>query len=213
MEKGIDLCGYSQGGLSALDFAAVAGECGIKVNNVVCIDNPGGKNFGDSKVSSFFGITRAFLEEGRDLPYYSDDPNDPVQREVSNVSKNKPEGLKKVVKNTVESGKLIKGIIMDGKRMGKLTAYPYAMSKETVNKTLEKILDNPYGPTITFILGTKSLISDRNSLYELRKKLSDDQKSRMKLNILPGDSHALGERGRRMSWFILNALNGGVNKR
>ncbi len=209
-EGNIDLGGYSQGGMSALTAAVFAHEFGFSVGNVVCIENPGGRKFG--KLGAEIG--GAFAKEASMLFYYLNDPNDAIQREVGGIPDVKPKGIKKAYQDVLNNAKLGADIIAKSvERRGALSAYPRAMSKEVVPLMLKKILERKDCPTITFILGTESHISARKPLYGFINTLSEEDRKKIKLKILPGDTHSLGERARRMSWFVLNALGGGANKR
>jgi hypothetical protein len=186
-DKKLDFAGYSQGAITALSLAERAHYFGYEVRNVFALETPGIKDFTEKqkfkKLRGGINIMRAFASDASNLSWYQKDPHDEVQRKVSKVDSKKNVALEYV--------DLIWGLgIKPASRRGMFTAYPIAMARNVVPNILESLLRENPNAKITLVNGSESNISG---------SLKD---SNVRTIILPGDTHSVGERAKRIGWLF-----------
>ena len=200
-DKQIDVAGYSQGAITALSIAEVASSLGIKVRKAFLLEIPGVKDFAKEgkfrKIKSSVNIMGAFTSEGANLPWYQKDPNDKRQREASGVEK--PENPIKTY------GKLAKDLAIKPMfRKGMFTAYPSAMSRKVVPNILSSALEKQPDMKLVFVSGSDSNITPSGDIYDSIK--ADIDTGRIRRIVLPGDTHSVGERAKRMAYLFRRTM-------
>lgn len=188
----IDLAGYSQGALIALSLAEQADDFGFTVKTLFALEIPGVKDFTErkklKKTKASIGIMKAFASDAPNLSFYEKDPHDKKQREASGV-----DNKKNPVKTYAKLGKDL--VLKPMRRKGMFTAYPAGMSRRIVPYMLKSALESQPDMRVIFINGSKSTIS---SSKDLNNSIPQGMQSRVRRIILPGDTHAVGERAKRI---------------
>jgi hypothetical protein len=206
--KQIDVAGYSQGAITALSITEVANSLGISVRKAFLLEIPGVKDFAKEggnfkKFKSSAKIMAAFISEGANLSWYQNDPHDKKQRIVSGVEV--PENSVKIY------GRFVKNLaIKPIFRKGILTAYPTAMARRVVPNILNAALEKQPDMKCIFLSGSDSNITLKEDIYDSIKPYLNT--GRIRRIILPGDTHSVGERAKRVGSLFRRTMDDTITK-
>ena len=184
--KEVDLEGTSMGGRIAVCIAAYAHHYDIIVYNAVLIDPPGFEN----KQVLIQG--RDFAAENPRLSKYVELSHEPATQS----EKQRPTGTLRYFARLARADLL-----------GIFKSYTKAMAKATIPSDIYAALRLQPHLIITIIYGTESNISSPRKIVEFYYALAIKEKKRLRLKVLPGDTHALGGGlSKRIAWYINQSL-------
>lgn len=193
--KGIshaDFEGTSMGARLAVAMAALAAYHKIKVGSLVIVDPPGMSDKKLLELGKDFGGEAANMNRYAELTHEKDE-NEPQNPVIA------------FIKFAKETASFYANLAKTGARTN-FWSYTNAMKRGTLPEDLAFALETQPNMQVTFIYGTASNISSPESIMQMyQEELDDKWRKRVRLKILPGDTHALGA-GHRMSWHITEAL-------
>ena len=172
------------------------------------LEIPGVKDFAKEggnfkKFKSSAKIMAAFISEGANLSWYQNDPHDKKQRIVSGVEV--PENSVKIY------GRFVKNLaIKPIFRKGILTAYPTAMARRVVPNILNAALEKQPDMKCIFLSGSDSNITLKEDIYDSIKPYLNT--GRIRRIILPGDTHSVGERAKRVGSLFRRTMDDTITK-
>lgn len=185
-----DFEGTSMGARLAASMTANAKEIGIEVNSLIIVDSPGMK---DRTRRELLGD---FAKEAPNMQRYN---------EIINSHKIALGNEIEQEETIIDMLKYYASLAKHGFRTN-FIGYTDAMRRPDLPQDIAKALETQPNLKLTLIFGTKSNISNPEKVIEMYQTLFDDEtKKRIRLRILPGDTHALGA-GNRISWHISDSL-------
>jgi pimeloyl-ACP methyl ester carboxylesterase len=183
-----DFEGTSMGARLAVSLAANAKEFDITVGSLVIVDPPGMTD------RSLPKLTKDFVGENPNLARYN---------EI--ITSQKPADTDKNEEGVLDMLKYFAGLAKHGLRTN-FVSYTKAMARDDLPDDLIRALSTQEDLKVTFIFGTASNISNPDKILQMYNELfSTETQKRVRLKVLPGDTHALGA-GNRISWHITEAL-------
>lgn len=193
--KGIshaDFEGTSMGARLAVAMAALARYHKIEVGSLVVVDPPG------MSEKKLLELGKDFGGEAANMNRYAELTN----RQDENGPQNPIIAFLKFAKETAS---FYANLARNGARTN-FWSYTNAMKSGTLPEDLAFALVTQPNMQVTFIYGTASNISSPEKIMQMYQEEFDDEwRKRVRLRVLPGDTHALGA-GHRMSWHIIEAL-------
>lgn len=179
--------GTSMGARIAASLAANASRYGIDIDSLILIDPPGMED------RSLARLTKDFVGENPNLMRYNELSNDPRYTENDTI---------------VDTIKFFASLARQGFDTNFLS-FPRAMAKGNLVDDMMMALGSQERLRITLIYGTESRISNPEAIMKLYKQqLSQVMRQRIRLKLLPGETHALGQgQAKKIAAHINEALN------
>ena len=181
--------GTSMGARIAASLAANASKYGIDIDSLVLIDPPG------MKERSLVRLTKDFVGENPNLMRYNELSHDPRYTENDTIT---------------DTIKFFASLARQGFDANFLS-YTRAMAKGNLADDMMMALGSQESLKITLIYGTESRISNPEEIMKIYKQqLSQLMRQRIRLKLLPGETHALGQgQAKKIAAHINDALKKG----
>lgn len=178
--------GTSMGARIAASLAANASRHGIEIDSLILIDPPGMTD------RSLTRLTKDFVGENPNLMRYNELSHDPRYTENDTI---------------MDTIKFFASLARQGFDTNFLS-YTRAMAKGNLADDMMMALGSQERLRITLIYGTESRISSPEAIMNLyRQQLSQVMRQRIRLELLPGETHALGQRqAKKIAAHIDDAL-------
>lgn len=181
----IDLDGTSMGGRLAASLAANASSYGIEVGHLVLIDPPGMSDRGLVK------LTRDFVSENPNLARYNELTRDPRYSGSDSL---------------LDTMKFFVTLARQGFDAN-FISYTKAMAKGNLVTDIMTALGSQPDLLVTWIYGDASHISNPSEVMRTYHLLPKNLQRRVRLQILPGETHALGNgQAKRIAAHVKDAL-------
>ena len=171
----------------AASLAANASKYGIEIDSLVLIDPPGMKD------RSLPRLTMDFVGENPNLMRYNALSKDPRYTDSDTI---------------MDTIKFFASLARQGFDTNFLS-YTRAMANGNLADDMMMALGSQESLKITLIYGTESRISNPEEIMKLYKQqLSQVMRQRIRLKLLPGETHALGQgQAKKIAAHIKEALN------
>ena len=85
-------------------------------------------------------------------------------------------------------------------------AYPPALSRESVPEILNSALNSQPDMHVIFVNGSNSNISPSKDVSRIVTQLEEEDQNRVRRIILPGDTHPVGDRSKRIGWLFRKVM-------